>query len=509
MKKKQRSLLDIKSSSENYAFPHETEIEKAVLAALILENTSVHQAFAADVNLCEADFYAPSHQTIFKAIYEIYANGELVDMLTVERKLKEMNMLELAGGKGVTMRITMDTASSANLIYHIRILQQTRVARQVKETAMRIMNESITEQDGFKLLKSLEDQTKDIADNVSTSSVKITTMREKQNFVLEQNQNGIVNTIYSKFGCVNNYTFGYEPGDVVILGGKSGMGKTAYVLQEVEHLAAQGMKVGFISLEMTPEKLAKRLIISRANQMGLNFTTQTFKSVINTEHYRQVQDDIAKSGVLDNIVIPDKRTYADNESVEALMNLLVHVHGCQAIVIDYVQLMYLANGKGGDGSGLTSDLVVISRRIMEFAKRTDTLVFVLSQLSRSVDAQENEKYFRFPQVHHLKYSSQLEHDADHIMLFYYPWNYLPYRGMTINIMGIDFYVDEQTYLANVAKVREGRLGIAEMSWNPKNALMNDIGASNSIVRSTGLTPLSEAAPPPFETNNGNDFFAFQ
>ena len=101
--------------------PHATDLEQAVLGAMMLEKNAVTDTI--DM-LSTESFYDPKHQYIYGAIRELFGTSNPIDLLTVTHKLRDKGELEIAGGAVYISSLTQRVASSAHVEYHSRIIAQ-------------------------------------------------------------------------------------------------------------------------------------------------------------------------------------------------------------------------------------------------------------------------------------------------------------------------------------------------------------------------------------------------
>ena len=130
--------------------PQATDLEEAVLGAMMLEKESLSNVI--DILKPEA-FYRPAHQSIYRAILDLFNNSEPVDLLTVTSQLKKNGELDMAGGAYYISQLTNRVASSANAEYHARIILQKYIQRDLIRISTEVINHSYEDStDVFDLL---------------------------------------------------------------------------------------------------------------------------------------------------------------------------------------------------------------------------------------------------------------------------------------------------------------------------------------------------------------------
>ncbi len=250
---------------------------------------------------------------------------------------------------------------------------------------------------------------------------------------------------------------GYQNSDLIILAARPGMGKTAFVLNEVLECGLRGIPVAFFSLEMSEKQIIGRMLstisgvdVTKVNQMDLSHGE--------TLHLKKCSDMLSELP----IYIDDTGGISPIE-LKIKANRLKRENGIKMIVVDYLQLMKVKNKKVGNREQEISE---ISQSLKNLAKELDIPVIALSQLSRSVEQRGASKR---PLLSDLRESGSIEQDADVVMFIYRPEYY-----------HIDQWDDmEQTPTENqaeieVAKYRNGETGFCRVGCRLKYMRFMDI-----------------------------------
>ena len=236
---------------------------------------------------------------------------------------------------------------------------------------------------------------------------------------------------------------GLNKSDLLLLAARPGMGKTSMALNVALSVAKASPEktVAVFSLEMSKEQLVTRLL---ANE-GLIENTRLATGNLRESDWEKIAQ---AASVLNqtNIRIDDNPllTVADmNAKCRRLENLGL-------VVIDYLQLMTSAGGKGYSGENRQQAVADISRMLKIMAKELQVPVLCLSQLSRANEKREDKR----PMLSDLRESGAIEQDADIVMFLYR-----------------DDYYNEDSEKRNiaeciVAKNRHGETGKVELRWMP-------------------------------------------
>lgn len=399
--------------------PQATDLEEAVLGALMLEKDAV----AAVIDMLHVDvFYKESHQAIFEAINTLFRNNEPVDILTVTNQLRLLAKLELAGGPFYITQLTSRIASSANIEFHVGILKQKHLQRELIKISTDTIRKSFEDTtDVFDLLDETESQLFAISENNLRKKAQL--MPELVHKVLNQVDNArksdnSFSGVPSGFGDLDKVTGGWQRSDLIIVAARPGMGKTAFVLSMARNMAIDAKKpVAFFSLEMTADQLVARLIASEAELSA---------SALRRGQLKDYEWEQLNSRITTLINAP---IYIDDTPALSLFELRAKCRRLKAqydidmVVIDYIQLMTAGgNQKGGVGNR-EQEISAISRSLKSLAKELNIPVIALSQLNRSVETRSTAQGSKKPQLSDLRESGAIEQDADLVLFIYRPEYY--------------------------------------------------------------------------------------
>jgi replicative DNA helicase len=257
-----------------------------------------------------------------------------------------------------------------------------------------------------------------ILDSAEKNIFQISNRRTEQNFVqlniwlkktfqhlsdIKSNSGGLTG-ISSGFGVLDQMTSGFQKGDMVVLAGRPSMGKTVIGLNAAAHAAANGLTVGFFSLEMSAEQLTLRLLTSEstiAHQAIRNAT-------ISSDEWVELTN--AAGRLAESKLFIDDTAGLDIMALRAKARKLKAQHGVDMIVIDYLQLLH----SGKKHENRHQEVSEISRALKALAKELEIPILALSQLSRGVDSRMDKR----PMLSDLRESGAIEQDADLIMFIY-------------------------------------------------------------------------------------------
>lgn len=418
-RKKQRLSYDQSFSLNGKVPPQATELEEAVLGALMLDQDALSTAIE---SLHKELFYKMEHQTIFQAIHKLFEESQPVDILTVTERLRQDGRLEEAGGAYYVSNLTNRVVSAAHIEYHTRILSEKYIQRELIRISTETIRDSYDETtDVVHLLDQTEQRFLEIGEKNFRSDYKAMsdvvgqalTQIEKA-----QENEGELSGLSTGFIALDRHTAGFQPGTLIILAARPAMGKTAFALSIARNMAMTfRYNVAFFSLEMTAVELVQRLISSESGISGERLKKGEKLSQADKENLLQKAQELSNA----NIFIDDTPQLTIFE-LRAKCRRIKQSKGLDMVFIDYLQLMQ-GNTENNKNGNREQEISYISRQLKALSKELEVPVFALSQLSRSVETRGGSK---IPQLSDLRESGAIEQDADIVMFIYRP----EYYGIT-------------------------------------------------------------------------------
>lgn len=398
--------------------PQARDLEEAVLGALMIDKNVLGDV----VDVLKSDtFYVEAHGLIYKAIAKLFEQSKPVDILTVMEQLKQNGDLEAAGGAQYLSELTNRVASSAHSEYHARIIVQKYVQRELIRVSNEIIRDAFEDTtDVFELLdnaeknlfkitdQNLRGDNKDMGQLVAKAVIEIGEIRESD---------GSTTGIPSGYTELDRITGGWQKTDLLIIAGRPGMGKTAFILGMTRNAAIDHKKpIAIFSLEMGAIQLTKRLISSECEIEAEKIKTGNLKD----HEWAELNKKVEKLSAAPIYIVD---TPAINIfELRAQCRRLKSQYDIQMVIIDYLQLM--SGTTENKGATREQEISNISRALKSLAKELDIPVIALSQLSRAVETRGGDKR---PQLSDLRESGAIEQDADMVMFLYRPEYYEKYE----------------------------------------------------------------------------------
>ena len=425
--------------------PHDQAAESSVIGSMMMDPEAIS---VAQKYLSPDDFYQKSFGLLFSAIVSLDNEGQPVDSVTIQNRLREMDAPENIATDSYLAQLVTAVPTSTNIEYYAKIVADKSRLRTMIRTMESLTNscylnrESVqalmaeTEEKMFRVLQAKESQ-----DYVPIQDV---VMEEISKISAAARQNSSVTGLSTGFADLDFKTSGFQPSDLILIAARPSMGKTAFALNIGDYMAIRQHKnVAIFSLEMSKGQLVRRLFAQEANIDAQKLRNGNLAS---TEWDSLIAgaDMIGKSGLIiddtPGITVPEMRSKCRRYKLE---------QGLDIIIIDYLQLMSGSSKRSSDSR--QQEISEISRSLKGLARELNVPVVALSQLSRAVEQRPDHR----PVLSDLRESGAIEQDADVVMFLYREDYYKPDT--------------ERKGIADciIAKQRNGPLGDVELAWLPE------------------------------------------
>lgn len=386
--------------------PVAVESEQIVLGAALKGHPFANIAVA----LQASDFGLEKHRRIFQAMAQLEAAGSPVNHATVGNELMRLDQLESVDGFSYLVSLDENLPTLATLDACIQIVHEKSIMRRAIYAHQAAIDE----------LLLAADPTNEILERAERTIAELNTkMRSGDSFrapaeVLERagGLTALVNpdrsaSVATPWPNLNGVLVngGFQPGQMIVIGARPLMGKTAMACQIADSAASAGIGAAFFSLEMADSAILLRMAAARAQVDSIKLThrhatpverhaiNRAFGELTDPENCGLWLDDTSASTV---------------PSMRAALRRLTARHPIGLVVVDYLQLVETSGGNRGTRNDQVTE---ISRGLKRLAREFKVPVVVLSQLSR-----ESEKESRRPRLSDLRDSGSIEQDADVILL---------------------------------------------------------------------------------------------
>jgi replicative DNA helicase len=383
--------------------PHDETIERAVLGALMIGPVFSDVAEL----LTEEDFYLVRHRKIWRAMVALSQRDEPLDFLTITAQLTTTNELIEIGGASAVAELTTEIASTTNALYHAKLIREYAVLRQLRRIGMNLTEQAVAiqpstdiatraEHDLFTAMWARQTKPWRTSADVMTEAV--------ENLDKAKQRGQVVHGVTTGLHDLDLMLGGWQPGDLTIVAGRTGMGKTGLACGGAIAAAKAGKKAAIVSLEMSASQLAARLIAYEANVSVFDILSGRLQP----EHDRRTYGAAMALSVLP--IHYEDSGLLTLDQLRAKARQLCVKGRLDVLFVDYLQLMQ--SGKRNDSRQV--EVSEISRGLKLLARELKIAVVALSQLSRKCEEREDKR----PILSDLRESGSIEQDADVVLCVY-------------------------------------------------------------------------------------------
>ncbi len=425
--------------------PNSLEAEQSLIGSMIMDRDAI---MVASELLVKEDFYHQQYGILFEAMVELFNNREPVDLITLQNKLKEMNVPPEISSLEYVKDLVDAVPTSANAKYYAEIVKDKAMLRRMIHTTEEITNDCYQGSESTEvLLEQTEKKIFELLQNRSGGDyvpIKQVVLNALDKIEKASKTQGNVTGIATGFLDLDYKTAGLQPSDLILVAARPSMGKTAFVLNIAQYVAFHSdLCTAIFSLEMSKEQLVNRLF-SLESRVDAQKLRSGDLSDADWEKLIEGAGTIGRSKLIiddtPGISISELRSKCRKYKLEQDLKL---------IIIDYLQLMSGSGGRTSDSR--QQEISDISRSLKGLARELNVPVIALSQLSRAVEQRPDHR----PMLSDLRESGAIEQDADVVMFIYRD----DYYNKDTEDKGIAEII--------IAKQRNGPIGTVNLVWLPE------------------------------------------
>ena len=454
--------LNLASSAAPVApvVPQSREAEEAVLGAILINPEAYYDVAQF---LQAEDFYIHRHRWIWEAFTHLHEKRSPIDFLTVSTELEQQGHLDEIGGSAYLTSLINNVPTSLHAEAYGRLVEQSSVRRRLLTSANQIAK--LAYEEGMSIETVMDEAEKHV---FGVSERRMTRDLQTIQQVLSDYYDRIdlltrrgeeMRGVPTGFLDLDTLLGGLQPSDFLIIAGRPGTGKTAFMLSAAKNAAQTHKKhVAIFSLEMSNEQLVQRLI---AQETGID--SQRLRTGKLTEDEWPIFTQ-AIEALSDTRIFLDDTPSLTHLQLRTKCRRLHTEYTLDLIVVDYLQLM----SGGMRVENRVQEVSYISRNMKILARELSVPVLAAAQLSRAIEQRADKE----PQLSDLRESGSLEQDSDVVMFIHRPELY-----------------DKDTLKQNIAQIkvakhRNGPVGTIELVFRNNIAKFE-----NAVTRYVDLTQI--------------------
>jgi len=425
--------------------PNDIQAEQSVVGACLLSREALDEAVGV---IQAADFYVDRHRHLWEVLLELREEGTPIDVVTLVSALQERGRLGAVGGRKYLADVARAVPTAANVVHYAKVVRDLAFRRRLYDAGSRIAR--LTWADGE--VGDLANEAERIAREATTGVLggdrlepmgRILT--DRWQWLYETRHEADLLGLRTGFPAIDGILGGLMPSDLLILGARPSMGKTALALSIMLNVARAGRTVALFSLEMSAAQIADRVVC-----MTQGLDSHAVRTRRLGEHEWELAIEAAvRLGALPIHIDdePKQRSAAIGAKARRIPDLAL-------VVIDFLQLVADERLPGQTRNEQIGEIV---DQFKAMARDLDVPVLCLSQLSRACELRLDKR----PQLADLRDSGNIEQTADVVMLLYRPAYYDPKDSPGVAEL-------------NIAKHRNGPTGPVKLHFDARTTRFGNL-----------------------------------
>lgn len=383
--------------------PHNLEAEQATLGALLLNWDAVSNVISL---LDSQKFYSYQNRLIYEAMISLFRQNIHGDTLALINELTKTGKLEETGGAAYIASLTDLVPTAANVEFYAKIVLDQSIRRELIKISQDLKLNAFDEtKESRSIIEEAEKLIFTLSDKNQTT--KVYGMQEIINRTIKtidehyKNKSSFTG-IPTGFGQLDTMTSGFQNSELIILGARPSIGKTAMALSMMEHIAIdQKIPCGFFSLEMSYEMIGQRLLSQTARIPGHKIKS----GMLRQDDFVKLQNAAGRcfQAPLYIVDVPNMPLL----DLKAMARRLVVNQGVKIIFIDYIGLISTDN----PNAQVWEQVSEISKSLKALARELGIPIVALCQVARDAEGSE-------PTLAQLRGSGSIEQDADVVMFLH-------------------------------------------------------------------------------------------
>lgn len=384
------------------ALPAALDAERTILGAVLLDGEAFSPLRA---SVEQDDFSIESHRRIYRAMCSLYDRGEHIDRVTVATEVQAAGQLDSVGGLSYIVSLDDGMPERVNVDSYVRAVREKAILRQAIIGLHRLSHEaSLPGARSEEILARVGRICAELGVTDSGSDDLQTPYEVLEGEIARVGVDAFLSGgtpgIPTPLPRLNEIIVGLQKGDLVLVGARPSIGKTALAMQMAYHAAVSGVGCVFFSMEMGKLPLSVRIACSVANVDSQRLRL----GMLDADAKRRFTGAVAK---LESLPLWIDKSCRTVPAIHAQIRKARQKHNVGLVLVDYIQLME-STGRSENQNQKVSD---ISRGLKLAAEEFDVPLVALSQLNRPPKGSNPE-----PTLVDLRDSGSLEQDAD-VVLF--------------------------------------------------------------------------------------------
>ncbi len=384
------------------------------------------------------DFYLEKHRMIYRAATALTEKGTEIDLRTLQAILEDRGEFEAIGGFAYLAGLDLDLPDLSRVETYAGIVKDRAVRRRLIAELGKVVA-GCYEHGADDAVAAAEKAVIELGSAAARRDfASLEKVHQDTYELMAERSSGQLIGVSTGFTKWDYLTSGLCPGQLIVLAGRPGMGKTSMMLDVARHAALrEGRTVGIFSMEMSASELDQRII---AAETGIDHGALR-AGRLTTPMWTQVRETMLASGASPLEIDDSPRPTL--EEIAAKARRLRARRGLDLLCVDYFSLM-----AGNDPRNKEAQLSILSRGFKQLARFLNIPILLLQQLNRDPEKRAGDHR---PRLSDLRDTGSLEQDADQVVLMYRD-----------EIYNKDDPANKGTAEAILAKHRNGEIGTIEL-----------------------------------------------
>lgn len=417
--------------------PHSQEAEEAVLGCCLIESDYIGKAI--DYILKDDVFYSDRCKDLWNVLVDMRKKREPIDLVTVVANIPN-HKKETLSAYWIT-NLTSQAPTASNVEFYAKIILEKYLQRKLIHSSYKIQTLAYDNAMEFeKIIQEVHRYTAELQELQPSKDFDI--LQELDDAIADIHT--IDNVVPYGYNKLDQLAGGMTKGEITVIAGRPGHGKTTFGVNLIRNMLKKGMKVLMVNREMTNKEMFKKILVLESGKLSYkdirlgNMTQEDFVELDNTK------DRIIKKWN-DKLVMHD-----DIKDLGEACNIIRKVKP-DIVIDDYIQLVKVSGNKDR-----RFEIEEIMQEYKWIAKMQKIPIILLSQLNREIEKRDDP----IPKTSDLAESGSIEQVAENILFVYYDWK-IRYEKS---------YLGKNQIQIVAAKVRYGETGIATLGFDGNKCL---------------------------------------
>ncbi len=475
-----------------------TNLNEACILSDILTDKTGNDILSVSTALGVEDFQDARNRTIYAALMNMNKKSIKPDVTTLITELEQTKVLDTAGGLDYISHLVSDYPALGpieNYVNNVKdqallakfILSLDKIRAQATDSSIDNIPEFIGQAETEIVAIAKQRRVNQVIDMKSVSSQIVNSLvKQTEDFREHGRKPNGVTGIETGYAALDELTKGWHQGDMIIIGARPSVGKTAFVLNLLYNVAKKGIPVLLFSLEMDALHIGLRLLQKTSSLSGTEINSLDYQRGSTTDQILIKPKNDYETALVEELQrgideLKNLPFYIDDTPNGLMMDIsskakklcnMIKNPGVGLIAIDYLGL--ITNPSKASSGNRQQEVAEISRQLKQMARELNVPLIALSQLSRESEKRENHE----PQLSDLRDSGSIEQDADMIFTLYREDYYQNTKsGKDKEVEPVVEKNDNNPIsqvTVNLLKNRNGRIGKLSFSFDKEHSTFSSI-----------------------------------